>query len=150
MRMRGETNDSPLFSPVTSFRDVSIDFISRGCIIAMRSHFKACSWNRNFTASCLDNPFMDDRTYIRTSLRDPSRRGLQLGIPSLNMNWSKFVERGKLSSTVCKTTSSRTILRVQMQFVFLIVRFTLKIILAKGSFYLDRKKRERERDKVQD
>lgn len=68
--MRRETNDSPLFSPVTSFRDVSIDFISRGCIIAMRSRFKACSWNRNITASCLENPFMDDRTYIRTSLRD--------------------------------------------------------------------------------
>lgn len=33
----------PLSSAVASFRDVSIDFISRGCIIAMRSCFKVRS-----------------------------------------------------------------------------------------------------------
>jgi len=33
----------PLFSAVASFRDVSIDFISCGCITAMRSRFKARS-----------------------------------------------------------------------------------------------------------
>lgn len=43
--------------------------------------------------------WMTGRTYVRLYeiVQRSSRRGLQLGIPSLNMNWSKFVERGKLS-----------------------------------------------------
>lgn len=42
-REEGDERRVPLSFVVASFRDVSIDFISRGCITGMRSSFKARS-----------------------------------------------------------------------------------------------------------